>query len=204
MIERFDEQLLGWARGIVQDAEVTLLPPHLAQQGGSGISLYLFDLVRARGIQRAEAGAIRLVLRYLVTSWAEQPDKAHALLAELAFAALDHPEFEVEFSTPAQECWRGLGILPQPCFVLQVLLSRERPITQAKAIKQPIVIQTTPTSSLFGRVLTPEQVPLVGMRVELAALNRSTTTDVSGRFHFSSIPVGSSRQHLRIIGRGAS
>jgi len=202
MIERFDEQLIRWAKGIVQEAEVTLLPPHLAPQAGSGISIYLFDLVRAKGLQRAEPGALRLLLRYLVTSWAEQPDKAHALLAELAFAVLDHPEFEVEFSALSQEFWRGLGVPPQPAFVLQVLLNHERPATQARAIKQPLVVQATPTSSLFGQVLTPDQVPLVGLRVELPALNRSTSTDVFGRFHFSSIPVGSSRQHLRIIGKG--
>ncbi len=202
MIERFDHQLIGWARDIVREAEVTLLPPHLAQRGESGVSIYLFELVRAKGVQHAEPRAVRLLLRYLVTSWAEQPDKAHALLAELAFAALEHPDFEVEFSPPSEAFWRALGMPPQPSFFLQVLLSYERPGAPARAIKQPLVVQAIPTTDLFGQVLTPENVPLVGMRVELTALNRSTFTDVSGRFHFSSIPVGSSRQHLRIIGKG--
>lgn len=203
MIEQLDEQLIRWAKGIVPESEITLAPPQrMPPQSGKVISIYLFDLAKAKGVQRIEPGATRVLLRYLVTAWAARPEEAHELLAAVAFAALDQEEFEVEFCSPADAFWAALGVPPQPAFVLQLLLIQDRPASRAKAIRRPLVVQTTPMAPLFGQVLTSDEVPLAGMRVELPALNRSTTTDLSGRFHFSSLPFGSSHQRLRILGKG--
>jgi hypothetical protein len=55
---------------------------------------------------------------------------------------------------------------------------------------------------LFGRVLGPEDTPVMGASVEIAALQISTRTDAQGRFSFRSVPGGDGGSELRVRARG--
>jgi hypothetical protein len=143
-----------------------------------------------------------LLLRYLVTTWAQEPEEAHRLLDELVFAAMDAPAFEVELSPLAVETWVALDIVPQPCFVLCVPLRRERTEPETKLVLVPLEVRQAAIVDLWGTVLGPGDVPLMGAFVELPALHIRTRTDAKGRFRFAAVPRESDAWHLLVKAKG--
>jgi hypothetical protein len=143
-----------------------------------------------------------LALRYVVTAWADSPERAHHLLGELVLAALEQVELTVKLEPPSADTWSALGVLPQPCFVLQVPLRRERPQPDPKWVRHPLVARAVPITSLRGVLLGPGDVPLAGASVELAHLQRTVRADRKGRFHFETIPADSAGQSLTVKAKG--
>lgn len=201
MIEEVDQRLKDWAGTVIKDTPVSLAAPS-ASDTGRGVGLYLMDLAHAPPPRTVKRPPLRISLRYLVTTWAEQPEEAHGLLGQLVFAAMDSAEFEVDLDLVPVSVWRAFGVAPRPSFVLRVPLQRERPEPEVKLVRGPLEVETSPVQSLQGVVLGPQEVPLVGARVELPALRLSTRTDSKGRFHFSTVPAGPSAKLLRITAKG--
>ena len=56
--------------------------------------------------------------------------------------------------------------------------------------------------SLEGVVLGPQELPVVGARVELPALRLSTRTDSKGGFRFSAVPAQPASKLLRVTAKG--
>jgi hypothetical protein len=145
---------------------------------------------------------LQLSLRYLVTTWAKQSEEAHRLLGELAFAAMEHPEFEVKLNPIPAETWKALGIIPRPSFILQIPLRKEQPAPPTRYVREPLVVQATPVTSLTGIVLGPDDVPIARASVEIPTLQLSTRTDVHGRFTFANVPADPFPTNLRVRAKG--
>jgi hypothetical protein len=159
----------------------------------------VFPTPTARSARRPPS---QIILRYLVTTWAEQLEEANQMLCELMFSALEKSEFEVESEPLPIAVWTAFGVPPRPSFVLRVPLRRERPERIAPLVRQSLVINATTLHSLHGLVLGPEDTPLMNARVELPSLQLATDTDAKGRFYFASVPSEPRAKHLRVRARG--
>ena len=203
MIAQIDRRLEDWVASTLDlsEAEVSLAPPR-ATETGKGVGLYLMELLHeppARGMRRPP---LRIILRYLVTTWAEETEEAHQMLGDLVIAATESTEFEVEQEPLPVTIWTAFGVAPRPSFVLRAPLNHERPEKIAPPVKQPLVIKQSPLRSLHGRVFGPRDIPVANARVELPTLQLSTNTDYEGRFHFSAVPVEPRVKLLRVRARG--
>jgi len=201
MIDQTDRHLADWIGETLKDVEVSLVPP-AASETTKKVCLYLVELLQsppARGIRRPP---LVMTLRYLVTTHAPTPEEAHNMLGQLVVAALQNAEFEVEQDSLPVSFWTAIGLKPQPSFVLRVPFKHERPEKVAPFVKRQLVIKQLPLRVLEGQVVGPEDIPIMDARVELPALDLSTSTDARGRFRFSSIPAASGPRQLRIRAKG--
>lgn len=201
MIDETDRHLKAWVGEILDHTVVSLAPPGETETTNE-VRLYLMELVHSPAARGSRRPPLLMTLRYLVTTHASEPVEAHRMLGALVIAALENPEFEVEQEPLPVSLWTALGIAPRPSFVLRVPFRHERPEKLAPLVKQPLVVKQLPLRSLEGRVLGPENVPLMNARVELPSLDLFTNTDSKGRFHFSSVPDAPGAKLLRVRARG--
>jgi len=205
VIDSIDLQLQAWVQSVAADAAIVFAPPSAgdAEEAAPRVHIYLLHVVP--GLTRtnlpASNAVSELLLRYLITVDAADITAAHRLLGELAFAALENADFEVDLEPLPPSVWRAFGVPPQPSFMLRVPLRRQRPQPEAPLVRQPLAVETSSISALTGRVLGPEDVPLSGATVELPSLHLRQTTDPNGRFHFPTVP-NSEQHHLRIRAKG--
>ncbi len=204
MIDSIDSQLQSWVRSLAADATVTFAPPSPDSEAAAPrVHLYLLHVVPAltRTNLPASSATSELHLRYLVTVAAAEMTVAHHLLGELAFAALESSDFDVELEPLPPSVWRAFGIPPQPSLVLRVPLRRQRPQPEVPLVRQPLAVETASITSLTGRIVGPDDQPLSGATVEIPGLRLRQTTDPNGRFHFPTVPKAE-QQNLRIRARG--
>jgi hypothetical protein len=189
MIDETDDLLVKWAERVVPKADVSLERPR-DDGAGAGVSIHLLDLV-ADPLPRADRkpSVLRMSLRYLVTTWAEDPRRAHKLLGELAFAAMEETGFEVELEPLSPAFWEALGTTPRAHMQLRVPVRRPSEVRVARLVEKPLVVQATDLTTLEGVILGPRDVPVPDAFVELPALQRFTRSDGNGRFSFVGIPV---------------
>jgi hypothetical protein len=196
MTDNVRERLVHWVGSVLDAAPVSFAPPDDGQPG-AGVSLYLLELAPYTHVDDARRRPVQLVLRYLVTTWAGEADEAERLLLELAFGAIDHSDFEVEFTLPRRPGWRSREAAPRV---------HPAPPSGASAARRPACacgrqIQAVPAAPLLGVVLGPDDFRWPGLRADPRhAL--STRTDAQGRFRFAALPVEPRAQHLRVSARG--
>jgi hypothetical protein len=205
MIDQVDRRLKEWTESVVEGVSFSLEPP-TGSQTESGVSFYLLELVENAPARTNTPTPLQFSLRYLVSTWAGEPEEAHRLLGELVFAAMENAEFEVELEPLDPTAWVALGVAPRPSFVLRVPLRKERPQPPVKRVRAPLVVQVTPVINLHGVVLGPNDVPVPGAAVSIPGLHVSTRTDTQGRFSFQTVPGshGGSKLHVRARGREIS
>ena len=201
MIDQADGRVKEWAAAVDAGAAVSLAPPTDGLPG-RGVSLYLMELASEPPARGGGRPPLQLGLRYLVTTWAEAPEEAHRLLGQLAFAAMEEVEFQVELEPVPAAAWAALGAAPRPSFVLRVPLRQERPVPTAKPVRQPLVVQPATLAGLHGLVLGPGDAPLVDVRVELPAFGLRSRTDIAGRFGFPGVPEEPRAKQLRLTAKG--
>jgi hypothetical protein len=201
MIDQIYQRLTAWVQKTLGPIELSFDRPE-DRPAGSGINLYLLDMIDTPSPRGTKRAPLQLSLHYLVTSWAGQPAEAHRLLSELAFAAMEYPEIEVEFKPLAADLWLALDIKPRPAFVLKVPLRKERPEPVIKYVRQPIIVQALPAVSLSGVILTPDDVPIANAQVELAGTHTITRTNANGQFRFAMLPAASGEQTLLVRAKG--
>jgi hypothetical protein len=188
MIGTADRKLTEWVRSVVGDVVVSLDPPGTGEPG-SGVSLYLLEMLDHLGGRVDTADPpVRLDLRYLVTTWAEEPSEAHRLLGALLTAArMDGADFEAVLERLPAEAWTALGTRPQPSFLLRVPVSQPRPARPTKLVLGPLEVQTSGMAPLTGLILGPGDVPMVGAQVRVAGQNLQVLTDSRGAFQFPAV-----------------
>jgi hypothetical protein len=179
LIELIDQQLEAWLTDLLGNVELGFAVP--PQEGG--INLYLMALDAAPPMRGTVRSPLRVALHYLVSCWDKNPQKAHAMLSEILFAALEHPEYDVLYQTID---WQSLKIAPQPAFILRVIASKERPEPIIPRVQEPRV-ETVPARALSGRVLGPRDVPIVGAYVQIPSYQLSQRSDSRGGFSFPNI-----------------
>lgn len=202
MIEQADRRTREWVESVLPSTTVSFAAPgHVPD--GRGVSLYLMRLADAPALHNVNHRTVlQISLGYLVTAWSDEQEEAHRLLGELVFAALENPQYQVDLKPLPNETWAAFGIAPQPCFVLCVPLRLERPEPAVKYVRQPLIVQAAPVSTLSGLVLGPGDIPIAGARVELPSLQIHERTDAKGRFHLSMVPGGESATMLHIQAKG--
>lgn len=201
MFDQMDGRLKDWVLQILGPTEISLETPGKAQTG-KGVGLYLFELANAFPASGAFLPPLKLELHYLVTTWAEQPEEAHHLVGQLAFAALANSSFEVDLGPLPPETWLAFATPPRPAFVLRVPVITERPEPVTKPVTQPLVVHTSPLIDFSGQVVGPQDIPLVNARVEMPFLNRFTYTNSKGWFRFPACPAQPGVQRLRVVSKG--
>lgn len=202
MIEQADTRLREWASTIAgPDAQVALRAPTNDEQG-TGVSLFLMELVPHPPLRGERRTPLQLGLRYLVTGWAPDPVAEHRLLGALVLAALREEDLEVQLAPPAPELWRALGASPRPSFVLQVPLRQPREEPARMPVRAPLVVNGVRLRSLAGVVVGPSDVPVAAARVEIPSAGTWMQTDSQGRFLFPGLPAEPPRTLVRVRARG--
>lgn len=203
MIDQVDEQLQGWIGNVLGGVDVTLTPPRGDAADTPTVHLYLTQIVPALAkTPDARRAPLQAMLHYLVAVRAAEPLDAHRLLGDLIFAALDNPDFELNFEPLPLEMWLALGAEPQPGFVLKVPLSRDLPQPETALVRKPLVARVTSVTSLQGVVLGGEDQPIYGALVELPGLRQYQRTDSRGRFRFPSVPADPPTKRVRVTAKG--
>jgi hypothetical protein len=188
VIDQADRALQEWVKSVVSGVEVVLGPPRQLD-GKHGVSLYLLALAAPPPAWMNRQSTTRVALRYLVTTWAEDDEEAaHSLLGKLVLAVMGKREYELDLAELPATIWAALGIAPRPAFALYVPLYVERPEQVTKLVQGPLVVRGASVMNLYGIVLGPGDIPIVGAGVELPTLQLSGHTDTRGRFHFSTVP----------------
>ncbi len=201
MIGDADRHLKDWAVTVLGNAEVSLAPPREVKAKRL-VSLYLTDILPAPRTSTSRRLPLQTSLRYLVTAWADDPETEHQLLGQLVFAAMEHPEFEVELAAQPAEFWLAFGIAPRPAFMLRLPVHMERPEPQTGRIRHPVDVRFSPAVSLAGLLVGPRDIPLSGAQIELASLQLTTRTDAKGRFRFAAVPAQPDTKELCIRLKG--
>jgi hypothetical protein len=201
MIEEVDQRLKAWVGEVTGDVPVSFAAP-ARNTGVHGISLYLLELGAAPPARSVRRVPLQFSVCYLITVSAETPERAHQLLGELVFAALENPDFEAELTSIPLELWTCLGVPPQPAFRVRLPVRRVRPEPPLRRVRFPLFTQMSPNEALLGRVLGPGDVPLPGALVALPSLKLSTRTDARGSFRFPFVPSLESVGRLEVHAKG--
>jgi hypothetical protein len=205
MIDQADERMIEWARKVVPDVPVAIAPPP-APDSGAGVRIHLLSIHPVPAVRGAKLPPLELALRYLFTTCAEDEGDAHRWLGALAFRAMDAEDWQVEREPLPIDAWRAFGIAPRPAFVIRVPLRLERPEKEVPLVRKPPVVRSSPIAALAGVVLGPEEIPIAGATVEVAALGLFARTDGDGAFRFPTVPATSAvslvvraKRHIRTV-----
>lgn len=202
MIDEADARLRDWIKTLAGPVDVSLGPPRDVKTDRSGVNLYLLEVLQTQQPRGPTRPPLEVILRYLITTWAEDPVEAHRMLGALVFAAMDEAEYDVESERVTGDVWLALGISPRPSFVLRVPLRKERPKREAKLVQTPAVLKTMPLASFYGVLLGPKDTPVAEAQVEIPALQLQAATDGNGRFVFTTVPAEPRRKVLRVRAKG--
>lgn len=200
MFDKTDERLESWLKSITQNLEVFFTSPtkDLKKQG---VYIYLLDLLpnpSGRGVRRPP---LQVTLRYLIFPQTEDPKENHRVLGNLLISAMESSEFEVEKNLIPPGIWQAFGMPPQPAFILRVPFTLKREEKLAPPVKFPVVINQTTLESLQGRILAKE-IPIANAKIDIPALQITTTTNSDGFFRFASIPSEPKDKNIIIRARG--
>jgi len=201
VIDQVDQLLKEWVTKVIPEVQIDFGPPGEPKDKQT-VGLYLIELLPLAPASDFRRLSPQILLCYLVTTWAAGPEDAHRMLGNLVFAAMEDSRFEVELMPLPAQTWSALRINPQPSFMLRYPFRLERETPQVPVIKKPLAIQKVPMDGLEGIVMTPENVPLANMRVELRDYQLATHTDTKGRFRFGGVPQQPSTKRFCIEGRG--
>lgn len=201
MIENADQYLKEWVGSVVSDSDISLTLP-IEQSHRSVVGIYLLDMRPSPPSKGPKRPPLQIVLRYLVTSWAESPELAHAILSDLLFAAMEHAEFEVDQETLPITLWHAFGVKPCPAFLLRLPHRRERSEADIKLVNSPIEMKYSPMTSLEGQLVGPNNIPIANARIGLPSYRQSTVTDSKGRFWFSGVPNTPAVKQFQVQARG--
>jgi hypothetical protein len=203
MIDEVDQRLKAWVGHVVGDTPVSLAVPDRSSLE-AGVGLYLLELGAAPPA-RSSGRRVRLQFSvcYLITVGAETPERAHHLLGELVFSALEVPDFEVELAPVPLELWAALGVAPRPAFRMRLPVRRERAEAPVQHVRFPLIVHASPSEALGGCVVGPGDVPIPGALVELPTLKLSTRTDARGWFRFPFVPALETLGGLEVRAKGA-
>ena len=201
MLDQADENLSTWVGQVLGSVAVTLALPADAPSG-EGASLYLLSLANCPPPRTADRPPLQIMLRYLVTTWAATPQRAHQLLGDLAFAAMQNADYTVDLDPLPAESWLALKLSPRPSFILSLPVRQERPKLKVDYVRSALTVKPEPMTTLVGQVVGPGNMPIPGARVELTSLNLFNYTDVNGQFRFLGLPSQAGKRSLHILAKG--
>ncbi len=186
-----------------ENVNVTLEFPPAGAAPQATVSVYLMEVLTTPAMRRVrDPEPLRLAARYLVTSWASEPEEAHRILGRLIFAAMTTPQNDVEVNAVPHSLWQAFGQPVRPSFVLRVPLVQERLVKPAPKVRKPIVLRHSPMRPFGGRVVGPGEIGIMDAMIEVPSLHLTTRTDAEGRFQFPAVPTDPPIQLLRVHAKG--
>jgi hypothetical protein len=165
----------------------------VAESNEGGVSIHLAGLAPRIVPHHPLRKSAVLALDYLIAARQSDPLEAHRAVGELAFAALDHDEYQLVGDASVAEISQRLGMAPAPGIVIRVELRREAVRPSAPLVRHPPLTRLEPLDEITGLVVGPGGTPIANALVLLTGSNRSVTTGPDGRFRFA-IPAGSPAQ----------
>lgn len=201
VIDRVDQRLQDWIGSLAKPVRVSLSAP-AEMQGKQGVSLHLLELLGnppPRGVHRPP---LSFSLRYLVTVWLDDAVKAHRLLGDLAFSAMEEKDLELEPGSVPLDAWQAFGVAPRPSFVLKVVLNKPRPEKLAPLVRGKMSVRFGAMRPLEGQVFGPGRVPIMAATVLLPSLQMTARTDYKGRFRFAAVPKEPPLTEVQVNARG--
>ena len=202
--QALEQRVVAWVYSVLDDSvAVVFAPPGPAPLAERSVCLFLMALAPSESTRGANAPALQFSVRYLVTTSGPVLSRCHDDLFELAFSAIERPEFEAELEPLRADGWQAFGVAPQPAFAIRLPLRRARVRPAAPPVRVPLVLAAAGLLPLRGSVLGPGDVAVANARVEIAGMGMAVTTDPQGRFRFAGVPVGRVLR-LRVLARGAT
>lgn len=196
-----EDRLRAWIRSVDPEAEISLRPPGEAR-AGRGVSVYLLDIAPQPPARGAGRPPLQLSLRYLVTTWAEDPAAADRLLVDLAYSAMEQTDLEVDLEALPPVTWTALQAVARPSFVLRVTVRRSRARPPAPPVLLPLRLRSAQPALVAGVVRGPGGVPLADAAVAIPGIGREARTDRQGRFQLAGVPGPPLSTHLVVRAKG--
>ncbi|HEX9435850.1 MAG TPA: carboxypeptidase-like regulatory domain-containing protein [Candidatus Limnocylindria bacterium] len=166
------------------------------------MSVYLLDVVPQPAVRSAGRPPLQLWLRYLVSTWARERGDADRLLVELAYAAMEQPDIEIDPEVTLPETWTALRAVARPSFIVRVTERRARARPVAPPVLHPIRIEPAFPSFIAGVVRGPGGIALPDATVALPSVGRESRTDARGRFLLQGVPGPPVSTHLVVRAKG--
>jgi len=200
VLDEADLKLKDWAATVLEKTPVSFDAPTTPREG-EGVGMYLLEIADAFLPRSQRRAPLQVKLRYLVTTWASDAARAHHLLGQLLFAALEHEEYGVALAPPPASLWTAFGLSPRPSFILELPFRRERPEPKAPRVRE-VLTQSVLAVPFVGRVLGPGDIPIPGAVVELPKTELFAETDADGWFRFPRVPSEPRARLLRVRAKG--
>ena len=205
-LAQLDQKLIDWITTTVGGVEVTLaIPTDSPTKGDRGINLYLMELipelVPRDSAQKRGKPPLKISCRYLVSAWDKGTKEEHDLLGKLAFETLQSRDYQMEKQPVSLDIWKSFGVNPRLSFTLSVPLWHEFSEPELPLVEEPIQLNNSPIKPLCGWIYGPNDIPLMGIRVSIPNLRRSTATGQDGQFIFSGVPTNPSFKTIVVTGK---
>ncbi|MCA9969047.1 MAG: hypothetical protein KC425_02475 [Anaerolineales bacterium] len=207
-IEEANGFLHAWAQSIIDGIAVSFGLPDAAADV-DGVNFYLLDMRPVPAPRGAKRPPLQLLLRYLVTVWADDPQAMHAAINDLVFAAMDEPAFDVADEAVPLAAWGALNLPPRPAFLLRVPVRVERLARSVPLVREGRLNAVPAQTNVHGRLLVPNALPdgraasLAHARVTLPGHAQTATSDPTGYFTLHNVqPNANGEVDLVITARG--
>lgn len=204
-----DDKLRAWLRAAAGGADVVAGPPPDAptQDGEAALGAYLLAVepVPRVATDKYRPAPVVLRLRYLVAPQAADDRAALELVDRLLEATYDAPlpdDLEVDLAPAPTDVWQALGVRPRPALTVQVTARFLPRPAERQMVRQPLRVVGAGIRALDGRLLGPDDIPLPGAEVVVAATRAATRTSSSGAFSFPAVPAGPDPVRLTIRTKG--
>jgi hypothetical protein len=186
VFQQTSELLVKWASDTVGEKIARLAPPPRAPKG-RGVGLHLLDLEPLPPPHGARQQRLHVRLRYLVTAWAESAADAQRLLGALTFAAMQHPDLEIDRTPPPLALWQALSVPPQPCLLVRCQAWTDVPARPVAIVTKP-VFETSVARHLAGRVIAASGAPVADATIEAPEYRLEAKTSARGEFELPALP----------------
>jgi hypothetical protein len=194
-IEAATAGLVDWLTATTGAAAVVEPPANDESEGEPALTVWPLALLPERQLHSAVArGPYRFLVRHLVTGPLRVLDAA-------LVAAVRAGEPVINLQPPADETWLALRARPRAALLVDVPAQVGRPTPVAPRVRSPLQVRGAGLSKVGGRVLTPDELPLTGVQVELVSTGVRTYTDTAGRFSFAAAPA-EDPVRLRLLAKG--
>jgi hypothetical protein len=178
-------RLVAWLESVA-GVPVRTGPP--GSEGETVLSAYALALLPAQEL-RTSGGSqpLRFQVRFLVS--AQGPvDGATRTLDRVLVASVDAADLPIQLKPLAAELWTALGAPPRPAFLVDLPAKVERRGPMVPRVRMPLQVRDVALRGVDGQVIGAGDVPLSGVRVELASTGAATYTNARGGFTFSAVP----------------
>jgi hypothetical protein len=180
-------------------ATARLGPPADEPDQGGGLCVWPLALVPDR-VAPSTPDALRLRAQFLVAGGGDA--ESIALIDRALLAAAGDPQVCLVPEPLSAQTWAALQVRPRAALVVEVAIRLPRPTPTPVRVRGPLRIADAPLTTLRGRVLGPDAVPVPGAVVRATDIGVSTHTGRDGSFALSGVPATES-VHLLVSARGA-